>query len=133
MIWMHKCQCQILNAPSKTLWNVVTIVAIGRKSEAIGSARNAYEDAYQRVEDARAEVDEAEVGSPSWSLTRNSDGSNMRSLWLLFWVLFFGAKTVTVSLDLDLFLQLLDLGMLSHVFILLRSLLGWWGLGWRPH
>ena len=62
---MHKCQCQILNAPSKTLWNVVTIVAIGRKSEAIGSARNAYEDAYQRVEDARAEVDEAEVGSPS--------------------------------------------------------------------
>ena len=60
---MHKCQCQILNAPSKTLWNVEC--AIGRKSEAIGSARNAYEDAYQRVEDARAEVDEAEVGSPS--------------------------------------------------------------------
>lgn len=47
---------------------VESLLPIGRKSEAIGSARNAYEDAYQRVQDARAEVDEAEVGVPSQSL-----------------------------------------------------------------
>ena len=57
---------QICVAPSLQPW--VEFLGIGRKSEAIGSARNAYEDAYQRVQDARAEVDEAEVGVPSQSL-----------------------------------------------------------------
>ena len=50
------------------LCNLGGILLARRKSEAIGSARNAYEDAYQRVQDARAEVDEAEVGVPSQSL-----------------------------------------------------------------